>query len=278
MTTVELLRLADELTLTEREVVETVARFGLMTHAQVAALLPNRDDATPASRARAARRMLARLTKHKVLARLERRVGGVRAGSAGYCYYAGPTGQRLLAYWQGRGLGRGRFRPEPGRQYVRHRLAIAELYVQLHAVDADGGLELLAFDPEPACWRRLVDRMGGETILKPDAFVRLGLGAYEARYMLEVDLGSESRTVIARKLRAYLDYFDSGVEQAEHGVFPLVLLATTTETRRAALVEACTRLPAEAWALFAVTTLDQAVAVMGGLLEADAIDPNGAPS
>ena len=128
----------------------------------------------------------------------------------------------------------------------------------------EGLLDLLAFDAEPDCWRTFGDGFGGTRTLKPDAFVRIGLGAYEDRYFVEVDLGSESRSVIAGKVRAYLDYFNTGAEQQAHGVFPRVLLLTVSEERRAALVEVCSRLPAEAWRLFTITTLDQAMAVFSG--------------
>ena len=46
---------------------------------------------TPLARARAARRGLERLTELRYLARLERRIGGVRAGSAGSVYTLAPV-------------------------------------------------------------------------------------------------------------------------------------------------------------------------------------------
>jgi protein involved in plasmid replication-relaxation len=260
-----LLRLANDLGEGERTAVDIVARLRLVSHAQLAALLaPAHPQASVASTARAVRRTLARLTGLGVLARLERRVGGVRAGSAGYVYYLGPVGQRLIAYWEGRGLIRGRFRPEPGGRYVRHRLAVSELYVQLRLADRAGELDLLAFEAEPDCWRRSLDGFGGSVLLKPDAFVRLGVGAYEDRCFVEVDLGTESRSVIASKVQAYLDYFHAGAEQAEHGVFPRVVLLTNTEVRRAVLVDVVTRLPAEYWELFTIATLDRALEVLSG--------------
>jgi hypothetical protein len=259
-----LLRLGDELSVRERELIEVVAKLRLASHAQLTSILAEPSTASPASIARTARRTLARLTDVGVLARLERRVGGVRAGSAGYVYYLGPAGQRLIAYWQGRGFVRGRLRPEPGGRFVRHRLAVSELYVQARQADRQGTIDLIAFDVEPDCWRRTVDGLGGQLVLKPDGFVRLGAGAYEDRFFLEVDLGSESRTVLARKVRVYLDYFQSGAEQAEHGVFPLVLLLATNEARLKVLIDVCTELPAEAWQLFAVAKLDRALEVMAG--------------
>ena len=260
-----LLRLDSDLGEGERAAVEIVAKLRLVSHAQLAALLaPAHPQASAASTARTVRRTLARLTGLGVLARLERRVGGVRAGSAGFVYYLGPVGQRLMAYWEGRGLIRGRFRPEPGGRYVRHRLAVSELYVQLRRADRAGELDLLAFEAEPDCWRRSLDGFGSSVLLKPDAFVLVGIGAYEDRCFVEVDLGTESRSVIASKVRAYLDYFHSGIEQTQHGVFPRVVLLTNTELRRAALVDVVTRLPAEHWALFTVATLDRALEILSG--------------
>ena len=254
----QLLELGATLPEPERQLIGIVEKLGLVTHRQAATLLTTETSTTAA---RGVRRTLKRLTEAGLLVRLNRRIGGVRAGSSGYVYGLGPAGQRLIAYWDGQGLVRGRFRPEPGGRYVRHRLAVSDVYVQLVRAERGGLLDLLTFDAEPNCWRRLGDGFGGSRTLKPDAFVRIGLGAYEDRYFVEVDLASESRRVIADKVRAYLDYFRSGHEQATHGVFPRVLLLTLTEERRAALVETCSRLPAEAWQLFTIARLDQAVAI-----------------
>lgn len=272
VTTAKLLAIASSMSDDERAMAELVAKLRLVSHAQLARIFAP-VDASPASAARTVRRTLARLSHLGVLARTARRIGGVRAGSAGFVYYLGPVGQRLIAYWDGQGFVRGRYRPEPGERYMRHRLAVSDLYVGARLAERNGSLDLLAFDIEPDCWRRSIDGFGNEVILKPDAFIRVGVGAYEDRVFCEVDLGTESRSVIARKLRAYLDYFHSGAEQAEHGVFPRVLLLADTESRKEALVEVCTRIPAEYWQLFAVTTLDRAIDLMTGRLEDDAHSP-----
>jgi hypothetical protein len=261
LTTAGLLELEAGLSEREQELIQVLARLRLMTHAQLAAVLDAEDSV---SGARTTRRVLSRLTELAVLARLQRRIGGIRAGSAGFIYYLGPAGQRLMAYWQGRGFTKGRVRPEPGGRYVRHRLAVSELYVQAVQAERDGLLELLSFEAEPDCWRRFGDGFGGTRTLKPDAFVRVAVGAYEDRYFVEVDLASESRSVIAAKVRAYVDYFNSGTEQEAQGVFPRILLLTTTEARKVALVETCSRLPPEQWSLFMITTSDQAVPVFCG--------------
>lgn len=262
VTTSRLLAIDAELDGRDRFLIEELSMLRLASHAQLAALLPSGDGASAASQARVNRRRLSRLAALGIFARLDRRIGGVRAGSAGYVYYLGAVGQRLVAYWRGQGFVRGRLRPEPGSRSVRHRLAVSELYVQARLAERAGTLEVLEFAAEPACWRVFSDSFGGQTILKPDAYLRLGLGVDEGRFFLEVDLGSESRAVIAKKARAYVAYFNTGVEQAEHGVFPRVLFATTNERRRGALVEVCARLPEEYWRLFTVTTLDKAIEVM----------------
>jgi hypothetical protein len=124
-------------------------------------------------------------------------------------------------------------------------LAVGELYVQTLRVERDGRLELLSFDAEQDCWRHYADRFGGRLTIKPNAYVRLGLGAYEDRYFVEADLGTEGRSGIARKLRANIAYCQSGVEQARDEMFPHVLLAANSEERRAAVAGVASRLPAE---------------------------------
>jgi hypothetical protein len=269
------LGLAEELDEAERQLIFDMDKVKLATHRQLAALVaPSEPTASAASQARAMRRRLARLTELGVLARLERTIGGRRAGSQGHVYYLGPVGQRLMAYWQGQGFIRGRIRPEPGSRYVRHRLSVSELYTQARTAERAGEVEVLAFDAEPDCWRAFSGRLGGQTILKPDAFVRLGVGAYEDVAFIEVDLGTESCNVVAKKARAYVDYWRLGQEQTERGVFPRVLLLTNSERRRDTLVDVCGRLPAEAWQLFTVSTLDRGLRAMGERIEADAQHPH----
>lgn len=60
---------------------------------------------------------------------------------------------------------------QPGSRYVRHRLSVSELYVQARLAERTGQLEVLTFDTEPECWRVFSGRLGGQTVLKPDAFV-----------------------------------------------------------------------------------------------------------
>ncbi|MGN6558878.1 MAG: replication-relaxation family protein [Solirubrobacterales bacterium] len=268
-----LLLLADDLSVRDRQVVELVARFGVASGKQVDRLF-FAAGADPESNARLARRLLARLVERRVLLRLERRVGGVRAGSAGAVYRLGTVGDRLLRFWRGDG-GRGRAAREPGRLFVRHGLAITETYVRLREAEREGKLELLAFHPEPASWRPFAGA-GGRQVLKPDAHTRIGLGKSEDHYFLELDCGTEGRGALAAKCRTYVAYFRSGIEQAEHGVFPRVVWITTSEQRVALIVNVCASLPAAVWPLFAVTTPERAEGLFLGRLDPSEVAPGRA--
>jgi len=265
-----LLILAEHLSNRDRDIVELVGRFGVTSGKQVERLL-FAAGSEAASNARLARRSLARLTERRILVRLERRIGGVRAGSAGSVFRVGTAGDRLLRLWRDEG-GRGRAAQEPGQLFVRHGLAVTETYVRLRETEREGALEVLAFEAEPASWRPFAGA-GGSQVVKPDAFARLGLGEYEDRYFIEIDCGSEGRGALVAKCRTYLAYFRAGVEQAAHGVFPRIVWITTTEQRVALIVDVCASLPAASWPLFAVTTPERAKELFVGTLDPAAVAP-----
>jgi hypothetical protein len=256
-----LVELAGELSQRDRALLEAVAGLRLLSGQQLERLFFTEGE-NPATNARLARRTLARLVERGCLDRLERRVGGVRAGAAGHVYFATGRAQRLVAYWQGHGLQRPRSRYEPSATFARHTLAIAECYVRLVEAERAGTVELLAFDSEPACWQSYLGGGGVRQWVKPDAFVRLGVGEIEARAWLEVDCGTEGRAAVLRKCRSYLSYFYAGIETE---VFPKVVWITTTQKRAGLLAEVCGSLPAEAWKLFAVTTPGRALDVLAGV-------------
>jgi hypothetical protein len=255
-----LVTLASELSERERAMTETAARLRLVSCKQLEVLF-FAEVVRASSRARLTRRTCARLVERGVLGRLERRVGGVRAGAAGHVYYAAPAGLRLAAYWQGEGLRRPRARYEPTTAFVRHTIGVSDLYVRLVTADRDGALELLAFESEPA--RVFVGPGGGRSVLRPDAFARVALGADRATELhafLELDLGSEGRQVLARKCRAYIAAWRSGIPP----VFPQVIWVAMTERRTEVLREVCASMPAETHKLFAVTTPERLLDLLTG--------------
>jgi hypothetical protein len=219
----------------------------------------------PQANARQVRHRLAHLTNARVVIRLERRVGGVRAGSAGTVYGLDVAGQRLASACGPAGGIRVRRPWTPGAPFVAHQLGITELYVRLVEASRTGGPDLLDFDAEPACWRAFAGLGGARTLLKPDAFVRLGVGAFEDSYFVEVDRATHSGPSVARKLTLYRRYWQTGREQERrHGVFPKVLVLVPSEARRAALVRVAATLPAESWPLFQIAHYEEALAIFAG--------------
>ncbi len=209
-------------------------------------------EGSPATRARLARHGLARLGDLGVLAPLARRVGGVRAGSRGRCFAVGMVGQRLLA--KEGSTRRARHPHTPGERYLAHTLAVARIYVELVEAARRGVAELLTFDAEPVCWRSYLGPYGARQILKPDAYVKLGVGDYEFSWLVELDMATEALTTIECKAQRHLDYHRSGEARRTHGVSPRVAWIVPDEQRAEALRLAMSRLPAEARRLFTLTT------------------------
>ncbi len=237
------------LTTRERAVLETLGTIRVATARQLVSLHCGDIGA------RQGRAVLASLAERQVIARLTRVMGGARAGSAGYLYTLGPVGVRLLDRAR-------RGRPwEVGSLFLAHSLAVSQLHVELALAERAGRFEQVTFVGEPACWRSFYGPGGARVVVKPDAYVRLVFGRYIDHWLVEVDRGTESRTTIARKAEIYRRYWQSGTEQAKTktGVFPVVLFLVPDETRREVITEVLSRQPAEAWDLFQVTTMSEAV-------------------
>ena len=250
----QLHQLRDQLSPRDLSVLETVRRFRLATGDQLRRL-HFRDHATPESGARVARRVLSRLAGHGLLVRLERRIGGIRAGSAGHIYAVTPLGHRVL------GTAIRKRTTEPSFTFVKHTLAITELSTTLIELDAANQVDLLELQPEPAAWR--THRAGlVETILKPDLFTKVADDEYELSWFIEIDCGTESRPTIQRKCHAYADYRRTGTEQDRHGIFPLVLWIAPDERRRTQLEQAIAGDRRIDPNLFVVTTSNKASEVV----------------
>lgn len=243
-------------------VVETLDNVRLAAATQLERL--HFTDGTELANARQCRRALARLTSLRVLSRLHRPIGGVRAGSAGYVYTLDVAGQRLASASGPAGGIRIRRPWTPSTPFVRHTLAVTELYVRLREAESAEPLEVLDFWAEPLCWRRFTGIGGARVVLKPDAFVRLGVGQYEQASFVEVDRATQSGPTIARKLTVYRRYWQTGREQERFGVFPKVVFLVPSEARKEALVEVCAAQPSEAWPLFQVARFEGALAAMTG--------------
>jgi hypothetical protein len=206
--------------------------------------------------ARAARRCLARLERERIIQRLARRMGGVRGGSTSIVYALGSAGRRRLTAegFEPRRLS------EVGERYVAHALAVTELVVRLSEADRDGAMEVIEVQGEPGCWRGFLAGIGTRLMLKPDLFLRIGVGALEDRWFVEVDLGSESAAAIARKAARYVHYLAEGSEQARHGVFPRVVFTAPNPQRLAQLRTSLGRVREAPQGLFTVWNFEETVA------------------
>lgn len=253
--------------LSERDlaVLEAVAKLRVVCTRQVERL--HFTTGSPLSRGRAARRALAALAEDGLVVRLERQIGGVRAGSSGYLWSLGSTGQHLLDR-RGPAGGRQRRRPwTPSLSFLAHRLAITELYVELVEGSRAGRGELVRYDSEPDSWRSITGPTGGHLRLKPDAFAVLGLGDFEDAWFIEVDLATESPMALQRKCRTYITHYRTGREQAAWGVYPLVVFVVPHLARASVVRRVTTSFPKAEHAIFRVTTREKAATALleGGL-------------
>jgi hypothetical protein len=216
-------------------------------------------EGTPETKARLARRALARLAALELLTPLARRVGGVRAGSAGLAFALGRSGQRV----PGRGAHRRVRRPHtPGERHLAHTLALSQTYVDLAVAQRGHGGELPAFDTEPDCWCSYPGSYGAQQLLKPDAYIKLAVGEYDYSWFIEQDMATEARTTIETKGRRYLEAFRTGAIQAELGVFPRIAWIAPDDARAQVIGEALGRLPQEAAKLSLVTTAPAAASLL----------------
>jgi hypothetical protein len=215
-------------------------------------------DGDPITQARKVRAALKRLSELGVIVRLNRRVGGIRAGSEGFVIGLSGWGHAVLDL-DSESPRRHRRVIETKPAFQSHVLAVADLYVGLTEHSRTSSSDLLEFAGEPGAWRRF-GGLGGQAItLKPDAFVRLGVEDYELASFIEQDMATESLPTIARKLSAYVSYWRTASEQQTHGVFPRVWWLVPTTARLNAIGSSIRRLPSEARALFAVCLTADAV-------------------
>ncbi len=221
------------------------------------------DHATLTAGTRACIRVLHRLMHNRLIARLERRVGGAARGSAATIWYLDAAGERLT---RPEGVRRRRF-ASVSTPFLAHTLAVTDTHVALTQHARTGAFQVERVDLEPDTWRSFVTRPGMAGILKPDLYVHLATPDYDDHWYLEIDLGTESIPVLLAKCRTYAAYKATGRAQAEHGVFPRVLWILPTAARTARLRAAIHATADLDGRLFACTTSDGLL----GVLE----DPDG---
>lgn len=196
------------------------------------------DHVSDLAAARATTRAMQRLQYLGVVAPLQRRIGGVRRGSASYVWQLSSAGDRYLRSTRGQGPRR-RY-VEPSLTFLNHTLAVNEIAVALLEAGRNvRGFAVEELTVEPDNWRSFLGAGGETRWLKPDLHVVTthtdAEGEYEEHTFLEIDLGTEHMPRIQAKCRVYATYANTGRYQAEHGLFPEVVWLATDRPRRAAI-------------------------------------------
>lgn len=254
--------LLERLSSRDQAVISGVGRVRLLTSSQIERLyFP---DLSGRSRSVVRARVLKRLADWRVLTSLPRRIGGISGGGSAQTVYAlDSAGQSLYAILSQQTNQKGRIRRPsvPGERFVRHTLAISELYVCALEANRLGEFRLATFTAEPEAW--FPDGLGG--LMKPDAYMVVSSGEIEDSWAIEVDKATEHMPALKRKLAAYLDYVKRG-ELGPNGVLPCVLITVPDEHRLVAVTEVITALPEPASKLFVVSIEDHAISVVTEVL------------
>lgn len=186
---------------------------------------------------RVRRRVLQRLVDLDLVSTLDRRIGGIRAGSAGHIYVLTPAARHLLAAQRGQTLTKRLRRTRtPGEPFLNHALAISEIYVALTEASRTHQFRVSTYHTEPACWHPT--RNGH--YLKPDAYTVLQMPTHQDCWWLEIDQSTETLPRIKRKCRTYLDFLIHG-GVGPHKVPPRILFTTPDNDRRDAIHKVITK-------------------------------------
>jgi hypothetical protein len=214
--------LAESLSERDLHILHDLEEFRLLTTRQIQRLHFADGHATISAATRACTRVMARLKGHGLVSTLNRRIGGVRQGSAGLTWQLAATGERFLR--ARRGDPKRRRYSEPGTEFVDHTLLVAELGVQLreaHHAQPDWDITHLA--TERRAWHAFSGPHGATEWLRPDLHVIATDPDYEQHWFVEADRGREHSPQLHRKAMTYHRYMRSGRYQATHDVFPTVL-------------------------------------------------------
>jgi hypothetical protein len=235
----------DTLSQRDKDILRTVQLCKFVKTDQVGRL-HFREAVTFSAVLRAATRGLTKLQKLGLVKALARRIGGVRAGSTSYVWTLAAAGAALLDLCEQNGesakrsQGKARKRVfEPTYIFLKHTLAVAGIYVQLHEICSDSGntnsdnssIELQKTELEPNCWRSYIAPHGGTVCLKPDLYAVTASGGWENHWFFEADLDTEAPSRIIRKCEGYINYFHTGTQQEKSGVFPRVVWLVPDDKR-----------------------------------------------
>lgn len=265
--------LTQRLSQRDLDVLASLQQYRFVTTQQIARL---HFEATPESAVpRRVNHALARLRALAVITTLERRIGGVRAGSAGYVWTLTDSGRRVIAATTDE------TRPprvrayEPSVAFLEHTLAVGEAALVAREAARRGVCRLEVLEVEPEAWRPYVAPTGAIVRLKPDLAMVTEAGGFEDRWFIEVDRDTEPPSRVIAKCLAYERYRATGVEQREHGVFPGTVWIVPSERRAAQLRERIDGDHRLSQQMYAVITLHRFADLLGSGLENFNDNPGG---
>ena len=194
------------------------------------------DSVSATAALRSANRTMTKLKDYGMVESLQRRIGGVRAGSGSYVWTLAESGANLLH------LNDADYSPrkrnfEPSLNFLKHTLEVSEAFIQLTEICRKNKLELLKTEMEPVCWRAYTGENGKPASMKPDMFAITANAEFEDNWFIEIDMNTESPCVVMEKCRRYAYYCKTGREQQEYGVFPLVVWIVGSVNRKNNLLQ-----------------------------------------
>ena len=237
----------------DRDILREILKCRYITTAQIRRL-HFLDAATPSAGLRAASRALSKLKDYGLIEHLERRIGGVRAGSGSFVWCLQMAGLKILALNDNEEIPTRKRFFEPSPQFLTHTLAITETYIRLTEMS---GTELINSEIEPDCWRNYPSIGGTALTLKPDLYAVTASGEYEDHWFFEIDLATESVPRVLKKCQQYLEYYHNGAEQRRTGIFPIVVWLVPDEKRKSALMYMLTDNFKNTPAIFRIITPDE---------------------
>ncbi|MFM0773127.1 replication-relaxation family protein [Streptococcus suis] len=217
----------------------------------------------PKTATRRANLLTKKLSNLGLIHHLERRIGGVRAGSGSYIWHITYKGIKVLREIEPSVKLKLKNRYEPTRNHLKHQLFVTQLFVELYKLHSGRKLFLENFSFEPKCWRSFTTLFSHFT-LKPDAFAKLIIGDFEDAYFFEADNATEHIGRVIAKCKQYIAYFNTGIEQRENEVFPLVVWIVPDEKRKIGILNRIKEDLDAYWELFEVVTLDEFSGFMQG--------------
>lgn len=225
ISTAQVQQLIPQLSDRDLNIVQTVGHFRYVRGSQLERLYFA--ELSPSCRSNRRNAVLRRLIGHKLLTPLERRIGGVRAGSAGLVYALGPAGQRLLQLMADE-MGRTRTVAEPNLLFLEHKLDIVEVFTLVH----ESELEVLQIQEEPENWRQVAAGPGPKQVLKPDLYLEVAQGDFVYPWYIEVDRATERTPALRKQMKVYQMAYERGfVDEGPGSSFPAVLWLVPDERR-----------------------------------------------